>query len=42
MDAHPMAALHFAPGDFASVRERGEELTAIRQGWLVELMPGCR
>ena len=37
-----MAARHFAPDVFASLRERGEELTAIRQGWLVEPMPGCR
>jgi hypothetical protein len=42
MDADPMAARHFAPDDFASLRERGEELTAIRQRSLVDSMPGRR
>ena len=37
-----MPARHFTPGVFASLRERGEELTAIRKGWLVEPMAGFR
>jgi hypothetical protein len=36
MDADPMAARHFAPDDSASLREGGEELTAIRQRSVVE------
>ena len=42
MHADPMAGRHFAPGVLASRRERGEELTAIRKGWLVEPMAGFR
>jgi hypothetical protein len=42
MDAEPMLARHFTPDVSASPRERGEELTAIRKGWLVEPMAGFR
>jgi hypothetical protein len=40
MDADPMAARQLTPDDAASLRECGEELTAIPQRSVVEAMPG--
>ena len=41
MYAEPMPARHLTP-DVSALRERGEELTPIRKGWLLEPMAGFR